>query len=604
MLQLGEGRHERYETTGTSLWRQEGRRHRQEQQERQALTGADGRRQEQKVRKSAGARCKCNRQPPTANRKEPRGGRLGIQFVGPWPNVTLTPKKIPSPPQTWDSLYSNSATIRRSHALSHALNQQPAVTRVSDPSADIALYDLERNSPRLASHTALSPGRCGAVQYHRPAVHCQQHPEPPQLTPKFTNNSTGVQASPKPGLAWPGLSPIPILLSPSSVRPVVRHPSIWTNSVTDPTSTAPTHAQTRVHVCAHKQKTSLDCPAASTSTESRVCTALSRPSIPKHVAEQHVLTSSTVPCRVMPVQSKPIPALYTVYILRSTVRHASLYIGSTPNPPRRLKQHNGEARGGAVRTSRLSLRPWEMVGLVSGFPGMVAALKFEWALTNPHLSLHIPSTSRITVSNGVKKNGRPRRPRASLSSILSNLQLLLGVPSFRRWPLTLHFFAKDVHKAWVSSSAKSTEPLRNTLNIVTDFGPDPAASSDDVAWGIDALPVDYTHMKPYIEKAQSIITFEREGSCVVCKEALPHGQGLHAVCPNESCEAVGHLSCWSRHMLHHEEDREVVVPIQGRCPQCGGHIQWVDMMKELSLRERGAKEVEALLKVKKRRTKT
>ncbi|KAK0378225.1 GIY-YIG catalytic domain-containing protein [Colletotrichum limetticola] len=306
----------------------------------------------------------------------------------------------------------------------------------------------------------------------------------------------------------------------------------------------------------------------------------------------------------MPVQSKPIPALYTVYILRSTVRHASLYIGSTPNPPRRLKQHNGEARGGAVRTSRLSLRPWEMVGLVSGFPGMVAALKFEWALTNPHLSLHIPSTSRITVSNGVKKNGRPRRPRASLSSILSNLQLLLGVPSFRRWPLTLHFFAKDVHKAWVSSSAKSTEPLRNTLNIVTDFGPDPAASSDDVAWGIHALPVDYTHMKPYIEKAQSIITFEREGSCVVCKEALPHGQGLHAVCPNESCEAVGHLSCWSRHMLHHEEDREVVVPIQGRCPQCGGHIQWVDMMKELSLRERGAKEVEALLKVKKRRTKT
>ncbi|KAK1637862.1 GIY-YIG catalytic domain-containing protein [Colletotrichum phormii] len=306
----------------------------------------------------------------------------------------------------------------------------------------------------------------------------------------------------------------------------------------------------------------------------------------------------------MPVQSKPIPALYTVYILRSTVRHASLYIGSTPNPPRRLKQHNGEARGGAARTSHLSLRPWDMVGLVSGFPGMVAALKFEWALTNPHLSLHIPSTSRITVSNGVKKNGRPRRPRASLSSILPNLQLLLGVPSFRRWPLTLHFFAKDVHKAWVSSSANSTKPLRNTLNIVTDFGPDPAASSDDVAWGIHALPVDYTNMKAYVEKAQSITAFEREGNCVVCKEALPHGQGLHAVCPNESCEGVGHLACWSRHMLHNEEDRGVVVPIQGHCPQCGGQIQWVDMMKELSLRERGAKEIEALLKVKKRRTKT
>ena len=75
--------------------------------------------------------------------------------------------------------------------------------------------------------------------------------------------------------------------------------------------------------------------------------------------------------------TKPLPALYTVYVLRSSVRHASLYIGSTPNPPRRLKQHNGEAKGGAARTSRNALRPWEMIALVSGFPSMVAALKFE-----------------------------------------------------------------------------------------------------------------------------------------------------------------------------------------------------------------------------------
>ncbi|KAJ0159042.1 Structure-specific endonuclease subunit SLX1 [Colletotrichum tanaceti] len=307
----------------------------------------------------------------------------------------------------------------------------------------------------------------------------------------------------------------------------------------------------------------------------------------------------------MPVQSKPIPALYTVYVLRSTVRHASLYIGSTPNPPRRLKQHNGEARGGAARTSRMSLRPWEMVGLVSGFPGMVAALKFEWALNNPHLSLHIPSTSRITVSNGVKKNGHPRRPRINLPSILSNLQLLLSVPSFRRWPLTLHFFAKDVYKAWLSSSASSTEPLPNTLGVVTDFGPDPTASSSDgAAWGIHALPLDYAPIKAYVEKGQSITAFEREGNCVVCKDALPHAQGLLAICPNEACEGVGHLSCWSRHMLHNEGDQQAVVPIQGRCPQCAGHVRWVDMMKELTLRERGAKVVETLLKKKKRRTKT
>ncbi|KAI0445064.1 GIY-YIG catalytic domain-containing protein [Xylaria telfairii] len=298
---------------------------------------------------------------------------------------------------------------------------------------------------------------------------------------------------------------------------------------------------------------------------------------------------------------KPIPSLYTVYILRSTVRHASLYIGSTPNPPRRLKQHNGEAKGGAARTSRQTLRPWEMVALVSGFPGMVAALKFEWALNNSHISMHIPAASRIAVSTQRKRNGYPKRPPHSVKSIVSNLHLLLRVPSFARWPLRLHFLAPEVHGAWTKCCDTATQPLRKTIPIYTDFVPpqntagEGALTEPQESRGIHALPLDYAPMKSYVEKTQSLYSFEREGACVVCGEHLPHEEGLYATCPNTGCEGTGHVSCWSRHFLGSDAGDDII-PISGRCPKCDGKVIWGDMMKEMSLRLRGKKEVDKLLK--------
>jgi structure-specific endonuclease subunit SLX1 len=188
-----------------------------------------------------------------------------------------------------------------------------------------------------------------------------------------------------------------------------------------------------------------------------------------------------------------------------------------------------------------------------------------------------------------------------LKSIISNVHLLLRVPSFARWPLKLHFFAPEVYKAWTRCCGGADEALRETIPIYTDFGPFQASADAStstktpVPWGIYALPLDYAPMKSYVEKTQSLYSFEREGACIICAESLPCGEGLYATCSNTGCEGAGHVSCWSRHLLRHNTEEDII-PISGSCPKCEGEVLWGDMMKEMSLRLRGQKEVDKLLK--------
>lgn len=200
-------------------------------------------------------------------------------------------------------------------------------------------------------------------------------------------------------------------------------------------------------------------------------------------------------------------------------------------------------------------------------------------------------------------------------SIVSNVHLLLGVPSFQRWPLKVHFFAPEVYRAWEKWCETASEGVRAGLEVVTDFGEGEGSaargkgkgveeeSGEDGegggGWGIHALPVDYEPMKEYIAKGQEVFVGETEGDCVVCREELESGKGLHVLCSREGCEGVGHLACWSRHLLPRGDDG--ILPVQGRCPKCGGEVQWVDMMKELTLRLRGKKEVEDLMRVKRKK---
>ncbi|KAI9827012.1 MAG: Slx4p interacting protein [Phylliscum demangeonii] len=312
------------------------------------------------------------------------------------------------------------------------------------------------------------------------------------------------------------------------------------------------------------------------------------------------------------MELRPIPAFYCCYLLRSTVRHTTLYVGSTPNPVRRLAQHNGQSPGGAVRTSRESLRPWEMACLVAGFPSSIAALQFEWAWQNTSITRHIPAGERITrpcsVSRRSAKTGRrrrrPVRPRMSLTDTLANLHLLLRVDSFRRWPLRVVFFCEDVFGVWQACVERAPTAISDDIAVVVD--PDgraeahaePSDGRRRAAGGIQGIDLGYTALRPQLQKSTTLLKTASKHACAVCRQSVAPDAGRLANCVSSECEAVAHLKCLGEHFLAMDSDAgpETLLPTKGKCPACAIPTQWVEVVRELTLRTRGGKEAERLLR--------
>jgi structure-specific endonuclease subunit SLX1 len=318
---------------------------------------------------------------------------------------------------------------------------------------------------------------------------------------------------------------------------------------------------------------------------------------------------------VFKIEGRPIPAFYCCYLLRSKNRK-SYYIGSTPNPARRLGQHNGSSKGGAKRTSMQGKRPWEMTCIVTGFPSHFAALQFEWAWQNTHATRHIDKDVRDARAEEMQKGKKPvspsrrrKRPPMSLEARLKNLHHLLGVGSFSRWPLHLRFFAPDVFAQWERHIGKMKTTLRKSITIQLTPAEIPKLASDVstelqthfIPEVIRAIPVAYEDCKSYVEKSRTVFDDESQKACGVCKKKLDTSSSLVLVCPIDFCQTVSHLSCLSDKFLADGGGQDALVPIEGTCPGCHSTVRWSLMMKELSLRLHGEEELTAMFKPKRKR---
>ncbi|KAF6767154.1 Structure-specific endonuclease subunit Slx1 [Kalmanozyma brasiliensis GHG001] len=193
------------------------------------------------------------------------------------------------------------------------------------------------------------------------------------------------------------------------------------------------------------------------------------------------------------VTKHTIPSFYACYFLRSLASPGITYIGSTPAPPRRKRQHNGDLTQGAHKTARA--RPWEMDCIVYGFPSKIAALQFEWAWGKPNLSRHLkflhtehsfdgaisdtsawagkplfPSTS---MTPGQTRWGKPKRriarPPSTPNARLLTMRALLRSEPFCGWGLKLAFFTEWSWLAYqrleAANAASMVEPASSTLEL-------------------------------------------------------------------------------------------------------------------------------------------
>lgn len=314
-----------------------------------------------------------------------------------------------------------------------------------------------------------------------------------------------------------------------------------------------------------------------------------------------------------------MPAFYCCYLLRSKTRK-SFYIGSTPNPARRLAQHNGRSKGGAKRTSYDGKRPWEMTCIVTGFPSKIAALQFEWAWQNTHATRHIDRhlrDARAANSQGAAKaaagSSSPRKRRArppmSLQARLKNLYHLLGVRSFERWPLQIRFFSTDVFEVWRKCTAGLTAGISDDLAVRLTPTQIPApvngTSAGDVVYEVPEvireIPVAYEDCKTQLEASTELLGDGTTHHCAICQQTSRTSTSLLVLCLNQDCQGVFHMSCLAARFLKEEGNKDALIPSKGSCPKCHTSMQWSTIVKELSVRARGQTELELLFKKRRRK---
>ncbi|KZV60185.1 hypothetical protein PENSPDRAFT_594370, partial [Peniophora sp. CONT] len=279
-----------------------------------------------------------------------------------------------------------------------------------------------------------------------------------------------------------------------------------------------------------------------------------------------------------------IPNFYACYLLRSvrTPRATATYIGSTPHPPRRIRQHNGEISAGAWKTKHN--RPWVMQMIIYGFPSKLAALQFEWAWQHPHISRHLRDADGKSLFAGDKKS-------KSLKASAKVGRMMVTHPPYTSWPLHAKLFTAEAVKLWETFNKDSSVPAlpRGFTTQVELEGVD-GESGHTGSGRTGPLDVsDIVFTTAHLIK-HNVIVARDQHTCAVCRAPIHDYQTAPlkvALCTNTQCTAVSHLSCLGRRFSAQNPGHLGLVPRGGECPGCGDYVLWGDAVRGCYRRHAG-----------------
>ncbi|KAJ2496232.1 Slx4p interacting protein [Coemansia sp. RSA 1972] len=252
-----------------------------------------------------------------------------------------------------------------------------------------------------------------------------------------------------------------------------------------------------------------------------------------------------------PTQHPSICTFYCCYLLRSLKPGSRdhVYVGSTPDPGRRLRQHNGEITAGAVTTR--SRRPWEMLLVVHGFPSKASALQFEWAWQNPHMSRHasfdaVPyDLQRTLYGNSQKK----------LETKLVALCAMLALPPFKVWPLQIACPDAQLHADVVERAQRHGVPAHIRIE------------RQNIGQVFEQAPLSCPYLGPPAPGEQ----------CALCRQVLEEERPWGAC---SACSAQWHLVCLATCTESRTESRtDSLVPATAHCPGCSQMLVWGDLVR-------------------------